>query len=220
MNGGAGHTEKKLRGILESALGGIVAHSVLITSIGRCGVDPGRLQPGDAGRLLEAIEAGTGIFLGDPGARRRIHDELTAALGIEAGRPPAAGDREVPIRTEEDIVIARNAGRDMAAAVGFQATDQVKISTVISELARNINKYTPGGSVRLRALDGNMPGIEIVAADRGPGIPHLQQVMNGEHKSKTGMGMGLLGTKRLMDHFEVQTSAGAGTTVTTRKYRP
>jgi serine/threonine-protein kinase RsbT len=88
----------------------------------------------------------------------------------------------------------------------------------VSELARNILLYVGDGEVRLATLDAPRRGIEIVASDAGSGIADVSAVMDRDYRSRTGMGMGLKGTKRLMDQLEIATRPGAGTTVTARKY--
>ncbi len=126
---------------------------------------------------------------------------------------------EVAITVESDIVRARGAGRDMCRELGFNEINQVKVATAISELARNIFHYAKTGTVVLRRLGPPRPGIEIIASDKGPGIPDLKLVMSGNYQSRTGMGKGLFGARRLMDFFDVVTGPnGQGTTVTMRKH--
>ena len=105
----------------------------------------------------------------------------------------------------------------MAAAFGFDSTEQIKIVTAVSELSRNIHSYVGEGEIILRAPPDGQRGIEIVALDDGPGIPNLDEILAGDYKSKSGMGLGLRGCKRLMTNFEVQTSPEAGTRVTMTK---
>jgi serine/threonine-protein kinase RsbT len=129
-----------------------------------------------------------------------------------------SGDREIPILVEDDIVRARSAGRDLCRDLGFSEINQVKVATAISELARNIFQYAKTGLVVLRTLSGARAGIEIVASDQGPGITDVPLVLGGNYRSRTGMGKGLLGARRLMDHFEIDSGPGRGTKVTLRKY--
>ncbi|MBW2533183.1 MAG: ATP-binding protein, partial [Deltaproteobacteria bacterium] len=114
----------------------------------------------------------------------------------------------IPVNEERDIVTARNSGRALCAEVGFGMTDQVKVATAISELARNIVLYAGSGRIELREITADAKGIEIVARDDGPGIDNLDVVLAGAHRSKKGLGLGLLGTKRLMDYFDVETGPG------------
>lgn len=125
---------------------------------------------------------------------------------------------DISIKVEGDIVRARGAGRDMCRDLGLSEINQVKVATAISELARNIFHYAQTGNITLRRLTSPRVGIEVVATDNGPGIPDLKLVLSGSYKSKTGMGKGLLGARRLVDFFEVDTGPGRGTRVTLRKF--
>jgi serine/threonine-protein kinase RsbT len=129
----------------------------------------------------------------------------------------------VPILTEEDIVVARQQARAVAKSLGFGAVDQSRIATAVSELTRNVVRYaTDGrGDVRIIALVAppRGQGIEIVVADEGPGIADLDQAMEAGYTSGGGLGMGLPGTKRLVDEMDVDTALGRGTVVTIRKWR-
>lgn len=125
----------------------------------------------------------------------------------------------VPIRHEDDIVVAREAGKQTAISLGFSEVAYVKVATAISELSRNIVKYAGGeGSIIVRALRGQRTGVEVIATDRGPGIPDVAAVLSPKYRSRSGMGIGLRGTRRLMDHFEIESHVGRGTTITIRKY--
>lgn len=125
---------------------------------------------------------------------------------------------DIAIKIEGDIVRARGAGRDMCRDLGLSEINQVKVATAISELARNIFHYAKTGNIALRRLAAPRAGIEIIATDQGPGIPDLKLVLSGAYKSKTGMGKGLLGARRLVDFFEVDTGPDRGTRVVLRKY--
>ncbi len=92
-------------------------------------------------------------------------------------------------------------------------------SSTLCALARNILKYAGKGQIALRRLPGEREGIEVIASDQGPGIADVELVLSPRYRSKTGMGVGLRGSRRLVDHFEVDSRAGSGTTVVLRKYR-
>lgn len=130
----------------------------------------------------------------------------------------ASESLDIAIKLEGDIVRARGAGRDMCRDLGMTEINQVKVATAISELARNIFHYAKTGNIALRRVSTPKPGIEIVATDQGPGIPDVKLVLSGTYKSKTGMGKGLLGCRRLVDFFEVDTAPDRGTRVVLRKY--
>lgn len=126
----------------------------------------------------------------------------------------------VEIITEWDIVAARQLGRNEAKAIGFGAVDQARITTAISELARNIYLYARAGEVtieRISSKEGKF-GIRIVATDKGPGINNLRKVMEDGYSTSGGLGAGLPGVKRLMDNMDIQSSIGNGTIVTIEKW--
>lgn len=123
------------------------------------------------------------------------------------------------ITQEDDVITARNLGRDICHDLGFTEVAHVKVATAISELARNILKYAGKGQITLRRLPGERKGIEVIASDQGPGIADVELVLSPRYRSRTGMGVGLRGSRRLMDHFEVDSRVGSGTTVVLRKYR-
>jgi len=127
---------------------------------------------------------------------------------------------DVVIHSERDIVGARKAVRLAATALGFGLTDVTRIVTAASELARNIVCYAGSGRLRWRGLDaGDRVGLELIFEDRGPGIADLAQAMQDGYTSGRGLGLGLPGTKRLMDEMEIQSTVGQGTIVTVRKWR-
>jgi serine/threonine-protein kinase RsbT len=125
---------------------------------------------------------------------------------------------DIAIKLEGDIVRARGAGRDMCRDLGLSEINQVKVATAISELARNIFHYAKTGNIALKRLSAPRPGIEIIATDQGPGIPDVKLVLSGNYKSRTGMGKGLLGARRLVDFFEVDSAPERGTRVVLRKF--
>ncbi|APR76451.1 Anti-sigma B factor RsbT [Minicystis rosea] len=130
-----------------------------------------------------------------------------------------ASEVVVPITSEGDIVTARESGKQMCVTLNFTEVSYVKVATAISELARNIVKYAGEGSITVRVIPGQRRGIEVVATDRGPGIPDIDAVLSPRYRSRSGMGIGLRGTKKVMDHFEIRSQTGRGTTVTIRKYQ-
>ena len=113
----------------------------------------------------------------------------------------------VEIRYEQDVVLARRRARQIAQALNFPAQDQVRIATALSELVRNVFQYTPGGRVEF-LLDSAAPARLLVRVkDKGAGIRHLDDIMAGQYVSKTGMGVGLAGARRLVDHFTIESDA-------------
>jgi len=133
---------------------------------------------------------------------------------------PSAEEQCIPVKTDLDIVSARMEGRNLASELGFGTIDQARIATAISELARNVILYAPEGKVTVRAIvsDDGRRGIEVACEDNGPGIANVELVMQDGYSTSSGLGMGLPGTKRLMDEFEIETKLGIGTKVTVRKW--
>lgn len=131
-----------------------------------------------------------------------------------------ADEVRVSIDCDADIVSARQKGRQLASQCGFPSTDLAVVATAISELARNIVRYAVRGEVILRLVDNNgKRGIEVVAADDGPGISDIGLAMQDGYSTSGGLGLGLPGTRRLMDEFEITSDFGKGTTVTVRRWR-
>lgn len=129
---------------------------------------------------------------------------------------------QLEIHGEPDIVAARQVARRIAAQLGFGSIDQGRIVTAVSELTRNVVRYATNGEgrVHLREIGGDgRRGLEIVVEDDGPGIADTQLVMQDGYTSGGGMGLGLPGTKRLMDEMQIVSSLGTGTKVTVRKWR-
>ncbi|WP_188207793.1 anti-sigma regulatory factor [Alkalibacillus aidingensis] len=124
----------------------------------------------------------------------------------------------VIIKKEWDIVGARQAGRKIAIDLGFGSVDQARITTAISELARNIYLYAKHGEITFEKVYGvRKVGIKIIASDRGPGIREISSVMKDGYSTSGGLGAGLPGVKRLMDEFDIQ-SDDHGTKVTVIKW--
>jgi serine/threonine-protein kinase RsbT len=129
------------------------------------------------------------------------------------------GELLIPIVTEVDIVTARQRGRALAVELGFPSSDQALIATAISELARNIIRYARQGQVEISVEhEDGRTGIGVVASDEGPGIPDLQRALQDGFSTGNGLGLGLPGTKRIMDDFELVSDVGKGTRVAVKKW--
>lgn len=120
--------------------------------------------------------------------------------------------RTVKLAAEDDLRPARSLARRIAASVFASAVWQTRVVTITSELARNVVQYAGQGEISLRVLDTER-GVEIIATDKGPGIPHLAAVLGGSHRSQFGMGQGLRGVKAVCDDFEIRCDPGQGTYV-------
>ena len=130
-----------------------------------------------------------------------------------------ADDTRVAIRSDTDIVIARQKGRALAAHLGFSSTDQTLIATAISEVARNILRYAKTGEIRFQTETNGKAAMTIVAHDEGPGIPDVAVALQNGYSTSGSLGMGLPGSKRIMDEFMIVSEVGKGTTVTMKKRR-
>ena len=126
----------------------------------------------------------------------------------------------LPLRTEHDIVLARQHVRRLAQEAGFGLVDQTKMVTAASELARNAVTYGGGGTVKWELLtEGARTGLRLHFVDAGPGIADLKQALTDGWTSGTGLGLGLSGARRLVNEFEIDTAVGRGTRVTITRWR-
>jgi serine/threonine-protein kinase RsbT len=124
----------------------------------------------------------------------------------------------LPIDNLINVVTTRRRGLEMAQKLGFSLPDATKIAVVISELARNITLYTEGGTITLIPQSGSRTGIKVIAQDKGPGIEDVERVLAGGYTTSKGLGMGVSGSKKIMDEFEIQSVVGAGTTIKAAKW--
>ena len=124
-----------------------------------------------------------------------------------------------PLRTDQDVVLARQAVRRMSLQLGFSLVDQTKMVTAASELARNTVVHGHGGDMRWELLDeGGRRGLRLTFVDEGPGIPSIALAMTDGWTTGTGLGMGLSGTKRLVNEFDIESQPGHGTRVTITRW--
>ena len=127
---------------------------------------------------------------------------------------------ELPLTNEHDIVLGRQSVRRMAQQQGFSLVDQTKIVTAASELARNALIYGGGGTLTWALLsEGARRGVRLTFEDQGPGIPNLELAMTDGWSSGTGLGLGLTGTRRLVNEFEIDSTVGVGTRVVITRWR-
>ena len=126
----------------------------------------------------------------------------------------------MPIRSEQDIVLARQAVRKLTQELKFSIVDQTKFITAASELARNTLIYGGGGELQLDVIEeGIRRGARLSFKDEGPGIPDLEQAMTDGWTSGSGMGLGLSGSKRLVNEFNIESAPGKGTKVTITRWK-
>lgn len=126
----------------------------------------------------------------------------------------------IHVYNEWDIVVARQSGRDLAKSLGFGEVDQARITTAISELARNIYLYAKQGEIEVSPVyEGDKVGIKIISRDNGPGIKDVLKALEDGYSTSGGLGAGLPGVKRLMDEFAIESGEGKGTLITAVKWK-
>jgi|GEM_PF-241765 serine/threonine-protein kinase RsbT len=191
-------------------------------------LDLAEYQPGAFSweRLLAAVDIlqKKAAAVGDADAVLRSVLKLQTFLYHAARESDSVGsDPEAEvfvIETTQDLIRVRDASMRVSKNLGFTLTESVTLATAISELTRNILHYAGTGKVSIRMVPGEAGkrGVEVVAEDKGPGIADLEKILSGHYRSRTGMGLGLVGTKRLLDRFLIETEVGKGTKVTGVKY--
>ena len=125
----------------------------------------------------------------------------------------------VKIKSEWDIVAARQLGRNMAKELGFGTVDQARITTAISEMARNIYLYAGKGEIRIdRIKQMGKTGLKVIAEDQGQGIQDIRKALEDGYSTSGGLGAGLPGVRRLMDGFDITSAPGEGTTIQVVKW--
>ena len=126
----------------------------------------------------------------------------------------------IPVQFESDVVRSRNLGSLLAQEIKFDKTSSIRIGTAVSELSRNMIEHANGGQIDFYVANrpDNSDGLVIIFKDQGQGIQQLDQIRNGSYVSKKGMGVGLIGSQRLMDDFDIQTQSGKGTEITIAKW--
>ena len=126
----------------------------------------------------------------------------------------------LPVRTPNDIVVVRQHVRALAIELGFSLVDQTKMVTAASELARNTLAHGGGGTARIEVVAANARrGVKMTFEDRGKGIADLELAMRDGYSTGNGLGLGLSGTRRLMNEFDLQSKPGEGTRVSATRWR-
>ena len=125
----------------------------------------------------------------------------------------------VPVKSEPDVVIVRRRVREISAQLGFSLVDQTKVVTAASELARNTIIHGGGGKLQLEALNGPRVGLRLIFEDTGPGIPDVELALRDGFTTGSGLGLGLGGSKRLVNEFDILSRPGEGTRVTITRWK-
>ena len=126
----------------------------------------------------------------------------------------------IQLKSPNDVVLARQRVRQWAVEFQFSLVDQTKLVTAASELARNALDHGKGGSMAMEALvNGGRSGLRLIFEDQGPGIPDIEQALKDGYTTGSGMGLGLGGSKRLVNEFSIESEIGKGTRITAVRWR-
>jgi anti-sigma regulatory factor (Ser/Thr protein kinase) len=193
---------------MNEALGVSAARGVFRTLPAWVGQKPGTLDVLEVRELLSQLETSGRLFAaGRPVPVKRLREAVTA------GAPAKASEQRFTIAADRDVLTVQRATQQLTRGF-FGLTDCVRLATAVSELARNIYMYAKEGAVTLRlSEEASAYLFEVSAVDQGPGIPHLDSILRGEYRSRTGLGRGIAGTKVLLDELKVDTAPGKGTRI-------
>jgi serine/threonine-protein kinase RsbT len=190
---------QQLIAVLTRYMSGVNAHGVVGRAVRHSLLDQEQLSSRDLEAMMPTLDRGIRLFV-----EASRQPQLLAEIEALGGRKGLT-TQSVNIRTEQDISQARVMARTMCEGARARSFVAQKVATVVSELARNIVSYTPGGAIELMLSNDGHARILVRATDTGTGIANLDEVMSGRYKSSTGLGRGLLGVKRLADKFNVKT---------------
>jgi len=182
------------------------AHAILRQVVLDCRKTPAGLARADLTAILPKLDRAVSFFL-EPAQRAALRREVELLGGGNAATSDAVAKpraHTVRIKNEADISEARAVAKRLCVELNARPLQAHKVAIAVSELARNIVSYTPGGQIEL-VPQSAPPAITIISTDTGQGIPNLAEIMSGAYRSKTGLGLGILGTKRLADKFDIHT---------------
>ena len=195
--------------ILERYISRVNARVLVARALQERGLSEHSLSREDLVKCSPALRRGIELFV----SPRLQAEALDRFKEFFRSRSDSSSCR-IELKKEMDISTARSEARRLCENAGASAFAMQKVTTIVSELARNIVLYAQTGSVEVGFVNQQRQSqIVITAVDHGPGIPNLNQIMGGQYQSRTGLGKGLLGTKRLADRFHITTGA-QGTSVT------
>jgi serine/threonine-protein kinase RsbT len=192
---------EKALDVLQRYISPVNARSMLLRALQQQGLDPARLTRDGLRRCGQNLRRGVALFV-DPLHREAAYQDIAQLCGAERDGVESS---VLHITAESDIGKARAEARRICDALGASPFAMQKVATIVSELARNMVLYAGGGIVEISSTNGETRRVVVTGSDHGPGIPNLQEVLSGRYKSRTGLGRGLLGTKRLADRFDVST---------------
>ena len=195
--------------ILERYMSRVNARGLVARALQERGLSESTLTREDLVKCSPALRRGIELFVSP-----RLHAEALDRFKEFFRTRSDSSTCRIELRKETDISSARSEARRMCENAGASAFAMQKVTTIVSELARNIVLYAQTGSIELGYVNkGRQSQIIVTAIDKGPGIPNLNQILGGQYQSRTGLGKGLLGTKRLADRFQINTGT-TGTHVT------
>jgi serine/threonine-protein kinase RsbT len=220
--------EKEIGAILTGTISSITQRSIFNRLGGLATTPIQQLTASDRATIMQELENSVKLFARSNSAQLIASCARALSSGTGSGgaaTATAAGSasvpmtpKKMPIEQEKDIATARLEAWSEAVRIGLSKFASVKVATAVSELARNIVFYAGKGTVELRSVkdERGVLGLQITAADQGPGIPQskLDEIWAGTYKSQRGMGKGLVAVKKLVDDFQLDTRPGVGTTVT------
>lgn len=194
--------------LLKRYISGFNARALVLRALTESGLSSKSVTRGDLRKCSALLRRGMELFVAPESLATALRD-VAAFCGSDSIRPDASS---ITIDTEADVSKARSEARRICNGAGANPFVTQKVATIVSELARNIILYAQRGTVEIVPVSGGRRKIVIRANDRGPGIPNLDRVLSGKYQSKTGLGRGILGSKRLADDFSIATGA-AGTEI-------
>ncbi len=192
----------KVLEVLSRYMSRMHAEMALRRAIIKVGIDSRLEDTSGYPRLAATLETSLRLFAAEkdvPNAVGELREVLT---------PDTPSAVKVELRSEADMSVARQAARNLAEKMGARSFVAQKFTTAVSELARNIVQYAKSGELELIPLSEGMRGLRVVAVDQGPGISNLDEILSGRYRSKTGLGKGIVGVRRLMDRFEISSNSG------------
>ncbi len=219
MTGDQSAAARRLIDAIGRHVGQIAAQTIVETSCWRAHTLPVSLKLEELPALAPELEKGVRLFVKEPAKLQLCLREISHVVARQRTQISAPRTVKVPIVEERHLLDARGLARELAVDLGFSFAEQTQIATVVSELVRNILLYAGTGMLTLTGQSSPRPSLQVVAEDQGPGIADLESVLSGQRRSRTGMGLGLRGSRNLMDEFEIVTSPGKGVRVTATKYR-
>jgi serine/threonine-protein kinase RsbT len=191
----------RILSVLARYMSRLHADMALRRAVAKVGIDTRledhRMYP----QLAAALETSLRLFTSESLIETAVGD-LREVLA-----PDEPSSVKVELRSEADMSVARQAARNLAEKMGARSFETQKFTTVVSELARNIVQYAKRGEIELTPLSEGMRGLRVRAVDQGPGIENLQQILEGRYKSKTGLGKGIVGVRKMMDRFDIVSDA-------------